>query len=175
MAQSSRIAKTSAHSVAVEATIPPPISPFLVATATFIVIVLCCVSVFAQTEENKPPDTSAKLVTHDGKRGMWFPMPSARRLLKDVKLQAATESALKMTERRLILEKERSDLLVKNQVAAERIASLWKKTAAQQAKVLEKDEAWWRIPHLWVVVGFTAGVAATIGLTFAVNHSGATK
>lgn len=106
---------------------------------------------------------------------MWFPMPSARRLLQDVKLRAATEATLRATEKRLEVEKRRAEIVSQSQTATEKIASLWQKTAAQQAKTLEHKEAWWRTPYLWVAVGFAAGAAATIGLTFAINHSGAAQ
>lgn len=122
----------------------------------------------------KKAPTSGVLI-HDGHKGMWFPMDKARQLLKDVKLLKETKGILKKTEDRLELQKVRTDLLDKNVKTTEKISSLWKATAEQQAKALAQKDAWWKSPYLWTVVGFVVGTATTVGITFAVNHSGATK
>lgn len=128
----------------------------------------------APTPAAKAPPTSGPL-THEGHKGMWFPMDSARQLLKDVKLLKATQATLKKTEDRLGLEQERTKLLDKNVKSSEQISELWKKTAEQQAKALAQKDSWWKSPYLWTAVGFVVGAATTVGITFAVNHSGAAK
>jgi hypothetical protein len=122
----------------------------------------------------KKAPTSGILV-RDGHKGMWFPMPKARQLLKDVKLLEGAQRTLKKTEDRLDLEKERSKLLDKNVKSSEKISELWKSTAETQAKALAQKDAWWKSPYLWTVVGFVVGTATTVGITFAVNRSGAAK
>lgn len=122
----------------------------------------------------KKAPTSGILV-RDGHKGMWFPMNKAKQLLKDVKLLKENQAILKKTEDRLELQKIRTDLLDKNVKTTETISDLWKTTAEQQAKALAQKDAWWKSPYLWTVVGFVVGTATTVGITFAVNHSGATK
>ena len=115
--------------------------------------------------------TDSRLLLHDGRKGMWFPMASARLLLQDVALLPTLRRTLHITEGRLALEKDRTRLLSKHVVISEQIAGLWQKTATQQAKVLTRDSVWWRSPYLWTAVGCITGVAVTVSVVYAVNRS----
>jgi hypothetical protein len=124
---------------------------------------------------SQPTTPASALLTHNGVKGIWFPMPKARALLKDAKALPATKKVLDKTETRLGNEKERSALLAKQVGTSEEIAEAWKKTAKQQAEALAKKESFWRSPYLWVTVGFVVGAATTVGIAVAVKKSGATE
>ncbi len=117
----------------------------------------------------------SKVVTQDGHKGLWFPMPAARRLLRDVRLLETSRTTLQRTKDRLELEKDRAVLLTRSIETSDKIAALWKSTAEQQSKALGTQDVWWRSPYLWVTVGFVVGTATTVGIVFAVKESGAAR
>lgn len=124
---------------------------------------------------SQPTAPGSTMLEHKGVKGIWFPMPKARALLKDAKALPATKKVLDKTTTRLDNAKERSELLTKQVGTSEEIAEAWKKTAQQQAKALAEKESFWRSPYLWVTVGFVVGAATTVGIAVAVKKSGATE
>jgi hypothetical protein len=114
------------------------------------------------------PDT--QLLEVGGQKGMWFPMAKAKQLLSDVSELPKIKDQLALIEKRLELEKSRSELLDRNVKTVEQIAVNWKTTAEGQAKLLANKDPWWRHPYLWTAVGLVVGVGTTVGITYAVKH-----
>jgi hypothetical protein len=119
----------------------------------------------------------SKLVKVEGVDGIWFPMPKAKSLLKDVKLLPKVQLQLSRVEDRLELEKRYTVILKLDLKDTEKISDLWKQTATAQAKLLAKKstDPWWKNPYLWTAVGFVIGVGATVGIAVAIDRSGVTR
>lgn len=133
------------------------------ATSFALVVVLVAMPARAQT-----PDT--QLLEVQGQKGMWFPMAKAKQLLSDVSELPKIRDQLALIEKRLELEKTRTDLLDRNVKTVEQIAVSWKTTAEAQAKLLANKDPWWRHPYLWTAVGLVVGIGTTVGITYAVKH-----
>lgn len=104
----------------------------------------------------------------DGVKGMFFPMPVARLMLKDLKLGKAALAMQPKLELRIELEKHKTKLLELDVETVEKMSQIWKSTAEDQAKRLSKTDTFWRSPTLWFALGvvvaggaFGAAVAIT--------------
>jgi hypothetical protein len=124
------------------------------------------------TENGKPKATLLRMREHSG---MWFPMGSAKRILKTVKEHPIKMKELAKTQDLLQLRDARIGLLEKNNSTNEQIAEIWRTTAQDQAKALGQRDPWWRSPYLWTAVGFAVGAAVTVGIAVAVKKSGAVE
>ena len=114
-------------------------------------------------------EPTSRVLEVDGKPGMWFPMATAKKMLKDITVCRGQTAELDLTVKRLDLEKSRSDLLTKNLKTTEDISNTWKTLAEDQAKRLTKANPWWKSPYLWSTVGFVLGTGVTVGVTAAVS------
>lgn len=129
-----------------------------------LVLVLCTVA-SARAQED-----GSLLLEHNGQKGMWFPMATARAMLADVTALPKIKATLDLMERRLGLERERTMLLERSVATTEQIAVKWKETAEAQAKILTTDRTWWRSRVLWSIVGFVLGSGMTVGIVAAVKR-----
>ena len=105
----------------------------------------------------------------EGRRGIWFPMVSARQLLTAHMVCEKMQQGCDLTEQQFILAKERADLLQKNAEANAAIAVTWQQTARDQQEVLARRDVWYKSPYIWLAVGFIVGTGATIGITATVK------
>jgi len=138
-----------------------------------IVIVSLLVSSSAYGQPtSQPSKTDAVGMLHKGVKGVWFPMPVARRRLKDAKQLPKVRATLKKTEARLSNNIDRVRILELNEKTNQAITKAWKDTAEAQAKAFASKDAWWRSPYLWMTVGFVVGAGATVGIAVAVKKTG---
>jgi len=105
---------------------------------------------------------SSGLLCLDGAIGQWFPLPAARRMLKDLQVGRAAIALQPKLERRIELEVQRVILLELDVATSDKIAEQWRKAAEVQAKVLAQKDSFWRSPALWFAVGTVVTGAALI-------------
>ena len=123
--------------------------------------------------DTKPRVVSSELVTpvvetsrqikHGGRMGLWFPMPTARRLLKDL-IEGRESLALGgKLELRLEAELSKSALLEQQLHSALREVDVWKTTAEAQAKELSERASppWYKRSHTLAILGFFLGAGST--------------
>ena len=108
-------------------------------------------------------NSESKLVEIDGVNGLWFPMPKAKLLLKDVSRLPYLEKEIELKEKRISLSVESLDLLIKNQVSNESVIKTWKDLAEKQAKQLNQKDPWYKSPYLWLGVGALLGGGLVVG------------
>ena len=136
-----------------------------------LLIACLLVSLLTPTQSWAQPTAAAEApsaaLEHNGVKGRWFSMPSARKLLKAYKLLPVREQELKASRDLLDLQKVRTTLLEANLKDSQKIVILWKETAAEQAKAAQQKDSFWKSPYLWVGVGFVLGAGTAIAATYA--------
>ena len=123
------------------------------------------------TEPVAPVVESSEILTHLNVKGLWFPMPVARTMLKDL---YDGRSCLKLSsklELRLETEIHQGRLLELQLASVNRELQIYKDTAESQAKTLANiaDPPWYYSPYVWAIVGFAIGVGSATGIVFALK------
>lgn len=115
-------------------------------------------------------DTS-ELLEHNGKNGMWFPLPTARRLLKDLKMGMGAIRLGSKLELRLEAEITKNKLLEDQLASVFREAQIWKDAAEARAKELADivNPPWYKHPYAWAIFGFVIGTSTTTLIALAIG------
>jgi hypothetical protein len=129
------------------------------------------VSAFADPKPVAPIVESSKTIPYHGVKGLWFPMPIARRMLKDLSTGRSCLSLSSKLELRLEQEITHSQLLELQHATTNRELRIWKDTAKVQAKTLADIHTppWYLQPYAWAIVGFIIGSAGTVGIVFSIR------
>lgn len=115
--------------------------------------------------------TKSNRLCVNGVPGMWFPMPSARQMLKDIKSGSSEKLEKVKLSQKLSLCDERTSLLQEQVKTVDAISDSWRKSAEEQAKQAQNKSKWYKAPTLWFAVGFVAATAVGYGLAQAYANS----
>jgi len=130
-------------------------------------LIIAPLPLYAETPASQP----SVALEHDGAKGRWFSMDSARKLLEAYKLLPLRKQELTATKSLLDLQRVRTMLLEANLKDSRKTADMWKTTAGQQAEAAQKKDSIWKSPQLWTGVGIVIGVALTIGALAAASRA----
>lgn len=121
-------------------------------------------TLLAQETDSKDPNEKSVLLSHMGLAGIWFPMPQARQMLKDLKKLEEFKALEPVRKARDDLRDERLKLTEEILAKSESVAHVWKETAESQAKMIQeaKKTPWILHPYLWATIGVIAGVGVTL-------------
>jgi hypothetical protein len=119
------------------------------------------------TAGSEKPELSPIAFKLNANPGIWFPERTALRLLEDVKLKLSYEKQIEVLDARLLVEKQRSELLRKDAEALEQIKAAFEQENTDLKTRLREVNIWWRSPYLWFTVGIIVGCGVTVGIVAA--------
>lgn len=111
--------------------------------------------------ENATKTTSGLLCQEDA-LGQWFPLGSARLMLRDLKAGRAALALQPKLEARIGLADKTEQLLKQQIETEEKISAEWERVAKVQTERLRDKDAWYRSSTLW----FAVGVVTAVGIGF---------
>lgn len=149
----------------------PFIAAFLVIITPFVsqAAPTCSVPEQASAAAARADPPTSGLLQLDGTLGMWFPLPSAQRLLADISACTAEKGLLELTDKALQAEQQRTELLEEQLADTEKMAKLLQEAVSEQAGQLEANDKWYNSKTLWFIVGAVVGTATTVGIVYAVR------
>lgn len=115
---------------------------------------------------------SSEIIRHQGVKGLWFPMPTARRLLRDLHIGRGAIKLGRKLELRIETEIAKTRLTEHQLASAISELQIWKDTAKEQAKQLHEigSPPWYMRPYLWAAVGFLIGAGCTVGIVWSIDR-----
>ena len=110
---------------------------------------------------------------HNGIEGVWFPAPTAKRVLADVQELRLLRERLALIDTQLALKEERIEILALKLAGADEIADNQEQIAEirgqRLAEIEQESKSWYRSPFLWLGVGVVVGVVGAGVLVGAVD------
>ena len=126
-------------------------------------------------------EPSSTIIVHEGTTGYWFPESTASRMLQDLEELPPLRLKSEKLELKVKGQEELILLLREDIKITEEIGNKWKLAFDNQLAVTEKQEeefkkeierldAWYRSPVLWLGVGIIVGGAMAVGLNFGLQE-----
>lgn len=126
---------------------------------------------------------SSEIVEHNGVKGFWFPEDTGTKILQDLeelkilKTKKIPELELKIQKQRLML-----DITQQEAEVNARLSEVWQKNfktsesirleeTSALRKALDKKDAWFRSPALYLSLGLILGGALSVGLSFGLQET----
>lgn len=119
-------------------------------------------------QECPPADSGAEPVVHAGAEGVWFPVESARCLLRLVQLAPEWQMQIRLLEETLSLRVEQvNDLRLAVGYGDEALGTFEEALTSETRARIEAENrlnAWWRSPAFLLVTGLVVGSVAVIAI-----------